>query len=162
MMHENPPMGDDEFDDRLKRRVGGDEPPPFRAEPTWRGIANAIRRRPSPVRRRLVLSYRLAAILVAGAFAGGLATGQALLRGGGGTSGERATAADPGLEVQRTGSAFVRAIGDLAHVPDDTVASGLEVALAALRGAGTEIHRLDPSIAMPPSLRGSNTNLMRF
>lgn len=156
-------LADDDFDNRLKRRIGGDEPPPFRAAATWWAIARAIRRRPSPVRHRLVVSYRFAAVLLACAFVGGLATAQVLFGAGGATSQPSAERpADPDLEVQRTGSAFVRAIGDLAQVRQDTVSSGLEVALAALRGAETEIQRLDPSLAVPSSPPGSTTNLMRF
>lgn len=159
-------MTDDEFDTWLRARIGRAGPSPFDREAAWRSLerkAHAPHRR---ARRRITVTYPAAAAALVGIFLGGIGAGT-ILRDSGVSSVRRETDSrvshgDPSLEVQRTGSAFVRAISELAAVRGDTVEAGLEVALAALGGARTEVRRIDPETDSSAVEDRPGANLVRF
>ncbi len=127
------------------------EPSQLLEERTIRALRNEGLLALSSRRRR---SWALVAAMIAASavlFLGGIATGQWLTNRQTAntiTAMERNNAMQAAMLVQRTGSAYARAIAALSHMPDSAdsryVAQGREVALTALYAAANEVVRLAP------------------
>lgn len=164
-------MNDRDFDREIRARLGGrDEPPPFREAETWRAIRDTLtdpddlndgRDRAGVAAGAVRVPRWLAAAALVGAFGLGAAISPLVL-GRADRENPDAGSVDPGAEVQRAGSAFVRAIGALGGTPDAAVVDdGRQVALAAIEGAAAELRRLAPGDSLPLA-PPTPVNVIRF